>query len=97
MRNFLVLLIISFTITANAHLQYPSTRKTDTADNYFGTKITDPYCWLEDDNSEETKVWVQEQNKVAYGFLEKIPFREDFKKRLLSLNNYAKYSAPFRK
>jgi prolyl oligopeptidase len=97
MRNLLVLLIISYSVTANAQLLYPQTKKTDTVDNYFGTRIADPYRWLEDDNSEETKAWVQEENKISFGFLAKIPFREDFKKRLLSLNNYAKFSAPFRK
>ncbi|MDQ3276741.1 MAG: hypothetical protein M3Q06_00335, partial [Bacteroidota bacterium] len=47
-----------------AQLQYPVTRKVDTVDNYHGTTVADPYRWLEDDNSEETKAWVKAQNKV---------------------------------
>ncbi|MFT3934218.1 MAG: prolyl oligopeptidase family serine peptidase [Chitinophagaceae bacterium] len=99
MRSSLVLLI-TVAITVNIHAQslhYPAARKTDTVDNYFGTKIPDPYRWLEDDNSDSTKAWVQAENKVTFGYLEKIPFRDQFKKRLLALNNYAKYSAPFKK
>jgi prolyl oligopeptidase len=79
MRIFLVLLIIFSTITADARLQYPSTRKADTADSYFGTKIADPYRCPENDNSEETKAFRQRENKVAHGLLEKITFRENFR------------------
>jgi prolyl oligopeptidase len=39
-------------------LQYPANKKTATIDNYFGTKVADPYRWLEDDNSDETRAWV---------------------------------------
>ena len=81
------------TITVN----YPSTTKQlDTIENYHGTDISDPYRWLEDDNSDETIAWVTEQNKVTSGYLSQIPFREDISKRLEKLWNYEKYSSPFK-
>ncbi len=73
---------------------YPDTKKTDQVDDYFGTKVEDPYRWLENDMSDETKSWVVEQNKVTNDYLSQIPFREAIKKRLTELYNYAKYSAP---
>ena len=78
-------------------LQYPATKKMDHTDTYFGVKIADPYRWLEDDNSPETAKWVEEQNKVTFGYLEKIPYRAKVKQRLEKLFNYPKYSAPSRR
>ncbi|MDF2193412.1 prolyl oligopeptidase family serine peptidase [Paraflavitalea sp. CAU 1676] len=75
---------------------YPNTRKTDQVDDYHGVKVADPYRWLEDDNSAETKAWVEAQNKVTFDFLNKIPYRAQMKKRLEELANYPKYSAPDR-
>ncbi len=77
-------------------LNYPTTAKVDTTDTYFGTDVLDPFRWLEDDRSEETEAWVKEQNKVTFGYLEKIPFREDLKKRLEQLWNYEKLGSPFK-
>src|SRR5688572_1616653 len=76
-------------------LDYPQTRKTDQTDDYFGTKVADPYRWLEDQYSEETAQWVEGQNKVTFGYLEQIPFRNKIKERLTQLWNYQKLSAPF--
>ena len=82
---------------AVAQLQYPQTRKTDHVDTYHGTKVPDPYRWLEDDTSAETAAWVEAQNKVTFPYLEKIPFRDDLQRRVKALNDYEKYSAPSRK
>ena len=79
------------------HLPYPQTKKVDTTDDYFGTKIADPYRWLEDDNSEETKKWVEEENKVTFDYLSKIPFRQQVKDRLTQVWNFEKMTAPFRR
>lgn len=76
-------------------LNYPETKKVDTVTNYFGTEVSDPYRWLEDDRSEETGEWVKAQNEVTFGYLENIPFREELEKRLTSLWNYEKLGAPF--
>ncbi len=93
---FLIAVGLHFSATAQA-LQYPKTAKVDHVDTYFGVTVPDPYRWLEDDNSAETAKWVEEQNKVTFGYLEKIPYRTTIKARLEKLYNYPKYSAPFRK
>lgn len=76
--------------------RYPDTKKVEQVDEYFGTKVSDPYRWLENDMSDETKNWVVEENKVTDAYLSKIPFRDAIKKRLTELWNYEKYSAPFK-
>lgn len=75
---------------------YPTTRKADQIDDYHGIKVADPYRWLEDPNSEETKAWVQAQNQVTFGYLQDIPAREQLKQRLTQLWDFAKYSTPFK-
>ncbi len=74
---------------------YPQTKKVDTVDTYFGVEVQDPYRWLEDDRSEETAAWVRAENETTFGYLEKIPFREELKKRLSDLWNFEKVGAPF--
>ena len=78
-------------------LDYPKTTKTDHIDTYFGTKIADPYHWLEDDRSVETKVWVEAQNKVTFDYLTKIPYRNAILDRLKTLVNYPRYTVPSNK
>ena len=78
------------------NVTYPKTKKVDTVTNYFGTQVKDPYRWLEDDMSEETARWVEDQNKTTFGYLENIPFREELKQRLTTLWNYEKVGAPFK-
>ena len=79
-----------------AKLAYPVTKKVDQVDDYFGTKVADPYRWLEDDNAEEVKAWVQAQNAVTFGYLDTIPYRPKIKARLTEIFNYPRYSSPFR-
>ncbi|MEO0901702.1 MAG: prolyl oligopeptidase family serine peptidase, partial [Bacteroidota bacterium] len=76
-------------------VNYPVTKKVDTVDTYFGTEVKDPYRWLEDDRSTETEAWVKTQNAATFGYLDKIPFREDLKNRLEKLWNYEKLGSPF--
>lgn len=92
------LLIISFCPAKEilCQVKYPVTKMADQFDNYFGTQVQDPYRWLEDDNSEETKTWVKQENLVTSNYLSKIPFRDKVKKRLQEMWNYAKYSSPFK-
>jgi prolyl oligopeptidase len=94
-----LLLFTTFVLmnTITAQLTYPTTTKTAQTDDYFGTKVSDPYRWLEDDKSEATKAWVTEQNKVTFSHLDKIPYRKNFKEAIEKVFNYPKYSAPFRK
>ena len=94
-KTLLVLLTITVITSCNRtmknKLEYPVTRKDDVEDSYFGTKVADPYRWLEDDRSLETTSWVKEQNKVTFGYLEKIPYREEIKSRLSKIWNYVEY------
>ncbi|HET6891798.1 MAG TPA: prolyl oligopeptidase family serine peptidase [Pyrinomonadaceae bacterium] len=76
---------------------YPATKKIDHFDTYHNEKIADPYRWLEDENSAETAAWVEAQNRVTFGYLEKIPFRAQIAARLEKLFNYPKYSSPARR
>src|SRR5690606_35919284 len=75
-------------------VNYPITKKVDAVDTYFDNKVPDPYRWLEDDRSDETAQWVKQQNEVTFGYLEKIPFRNQLKKRLEQLWDYEKISVP---
>ena len=83
--------------TPTSSLTYPMTRKSDHVDTYHGTKVPDPYRWLEDDTSAETAAWVTAQNNVTFPYLEKIPFRAALTDRVIKLNDYEKYSAPSQK
>ncbi len=78
-------------------LDYPKTRKVDQVDDYHGTKVEDPYRWLEDDYSEETKAWVEAQNAVTFAYLASLPDREPLRKRLTELWNYPRYGTPFKR
>ncbi len=73
---------------------YPETRKEAVVDDYFGTKVEDPYRWLEDDNSAETKTWIAAQNQVTGAYLKAIPQREAIRKRLAELWNYERIGMP---
>ncbi len=75
---------------------YPKTKKVDQTDVFFGTTVADPYRWLEDDMSEETKAWVTVQNTVTNGYMSQIPFHKKIKDRLTALWNYEKFGAPFK-
>ncbi len=91
---FFIFMFIAVNSFAQTKIEYPNTKKVDQTDDYHGTKVSDPYRWLEDDNSAETKAWVQAENKVTFDYLKQIPEREQLKKRLTELWNYEKYSSP---
>jgi prolyl oligopeptidase len=84
-----------------AHLpspvNYPTTRRMEQTDNYHGTAVADPYRWLEDDNSPDTKDWTARQNEVTFAYLKSIPQRDAIKDRLTKLWNYERYGVPSRK
>ncbi|QSJ15113.1 S9 family peptidase [Nostoc sp. UHCC 0702] len=76
-------------------LTYPSHRQSDQVDNYHGTLVADPYRWLEDPDSEETKAWISAENQITFDYLSEIPAREKIKQRLTKLWDYEKYGIPF--
>ena len=75
---------------------YPVTRKTDQVDTYHGTTVADPYRWLEDDNSAETKAWVVAQNEVTDQFLAAMPQRLPARRIYTELYNFERFGIPFR-
>lgn len=79
-------------------IKYPETRTVDHVDEYHGVKVPDPFQWLENDVREDEEVadWVAAQNKVTFGYLEQLPFRQSIEERITQLWNYEKISAPFR-
>jgi len=89
---------MAFSINSLAQtiIKYPNAKKVDQTDDYHGVKVADPYRWLEDVDSADTKAWVDVQNKITNDYLATIPQREQLKKRLTELWNYEKYSAPFK-
>ena len=87
-------ILASTALVAQQPLQYPVAKKGDQVDVYHGTKVADPYRWLEDDMSPETAAWVEAENKVTFPYLEAIPYRAQLQARVKQLSNYAKYSSP---
>ncbi len=75
---------------------YPETKKVDTVDVYFDTKVSDPYRGLEDDRSAETEAWVKAQNEVTFAYLNAIPFKNELKERLEKIWNFEKVGSPFK-
>ncbi|PTX91287.1 prolyl oligopeptidase family serine peptidase [Opitutus sp. ER46] len=76
--------------------QYPAAARGNVVDDYHGTKVADPYRWLEDLDSPETRAWVETENKLTFGFLEKLPQRAYFRERLTTLWNYPRIGVPFK-
>jgi prolyl oligopeptidase len=96
-KQFLSIFAAGFSLVASAQMTYPITKKVEQTDDYHGTKVADPYRWLEDDRSAETAEWVKAENKVTFDYLEKIPYRKIFKDAIEKVFNYPKYTAPSKK
>jgi prolyl oligopeptidase len=75
-------------------LTYPQARRGDQVDDYHGTKVADPYRWLEDTDSAETHAWVEAENKLTFGYLEQLPHRQEIRDRLTKLWNYERFTTP---
>lgn len=84
-------------MSEKAAMEYPGVRRDDTVEELHGIKIADPYRWLEDPDSEETKAFAEAQNAVTIPYLERCSMRETIKERLTKLWDYPKYSCPFRR
>ncbi len=78
-------------------LKYPETQQVNQIDIYHGVEVADPYRWLEDPDSAETKAWVEAQNQVTFSYLSQIPQREEIKTRLTQVWDYEKYGIPFKR
>jgi len=93
-RGALFLLLLLGTTMAKNY-EYPETTKEDTVDDYHGTKIADPYRWLENSDSPETIAWIKKENAISLPYLEKLPSRGDFQERLTKLLKFERYSPPY--
>lgn len=78
-------------------LNYPPTATVDQVDDYHGTRVADPYHWLEDADSPATRDWVEAQNALTFSFLEQIPAREAIRQRLTQLWDYPRAGAPLKR
>jgi prolyl oligopeptidase len=79
---------------AAPRITYPHAKAVDQIDDYHGTKVADPYRWLEDTDSADTRAWVESENKVTFGYLEQIPYRKAIHDRLTKLWNFERYRVP---
>src|SRR5262245_34948235 len=89
-------LVLGQNQSMNKPFAYPAAKKVDQVDDYHGVKIADPYRWLENPDSPETRAWIEAQNKLTFEFLDRIPERAKIRERLTKLWNYEKYGAPFK-
>lgn len=96
---FFLSALVPVGLFAQSSISYPETPRVSHTDEYHGTKVADPYRWLENDvrESKEVAEWVKAQNKVTFGYLKQIPEREAIRKRLTELWNYERYGAPFKR
>lgn len=98
MKKTIFILVVATVLSSygqkQKNVKYPQTKKGETVDLYFDSKVNDPYRWLEDDKSEETAAWVKAENEVTYDYLSQIPFRNEIKDRLQKLWNYEKIGSP---
>jgi prolyl oligopeptidase len=76
---------------------YPQTKAVEQVDDYHGTPVADPYRWLEDPDSPETRAWIEAQNRLTFDFLGRIPERESLRQRLTELWDYARAWAPVKR
>jgi prolyl oligopeptidase len=89
--------ILSCGVTAalqSPPLEYPPTRQGDVVTDYHGTKVPDPYRWMEDLDSKDVADWIAAQNKVTFDYLQRLPMRETLRKRITELWNYPKTNLP---
>jgi prolyl oligopeptidase len=98
LRYSLIFSVLFLFVSGNAiaQLKYPVTKKVNQVDYYFGTKVSDPYRWLENDTAADTKGWVKEEQAFTEAYLSKIPFREAIKDRLQQIINYQRYRGGFK-
>ena len=91
----LSLLVFLFSsLAAQNAFDYPKAKKVEQVDDYHGTKVSDPFRWMEDTKSADVQSWIEAQNKLTDSYLATIPEREAIKNRLTELWNYERYSAP---
>lgn len=81
---------------AETPLTYPSSLQVDHVDDYHGTAVADPYRWLEDPDSPDSRAWIEAQNQLTFEYLQQIPSRETLRDRITQLWDYEKFGTPFK-
>ncbi len=98
--RFLLMLIAAMAISCSQpdapKLTYPVAKKVDQTDEFFGTKVADPYRWLESSDTPDARAWIDAENKVTFDYLAQIPDRAKIKARLTDIWNYERFGAPSR-
>jgi prolyl oligopeptidase len=92
----LALLVGTTFLQSQSSITYPESKKGTVVDDYHGTRVPDPYRWMEDLDSADVAAWVKAQNAVTFRYLEQLPMREHFRKRITELWDYPKTSLPQR-
>lgn len=89
----------TMTTLANAQspIVYPSAGKENVSEMYFNVRVDDPYRWMENGESDRTRQWITEENKVTQSYFKELSQTGKIKNRLTQLWNYNKMSAPFKK
>jgi prolyl oligopeptidase len=78
-------------------LAYPKAHTVDQVDDYFSTKVSDPYRWMEDVDAPEVKAWIEDENELTRSVLDRVPGREQMQARMMELINFERYTAPVRR
>ncbi len=98
--RLLLMLIAAMAISCSQpdapQLTYPVAKKVDQIDDFFGTKVADPYRWLENSDTPDARAWIDAENKVTFDYLAQIPERARIKARLTDIWNYERFGAPSR-
>jgi prolyl oligopeptidase len=94
MLRVLILLVMIATVAVSRPIDYPKADKGDVVDDYFGTKVPDPYRWLEDPDSPATVAWVKAENVLTAAYMEKLPDRAGFREELTKLLNTQRFTVP---
>lgn len=89
-----VVALLAAGVPAQGKFDYPKPRRGDQVDDYNGIKVADPYRWMEQTDSDETRAWIEAENKLTNSYLATIPERESIKKHLTELWNYERFGAP---
>ena len=97
-KTLFTITMVTITLAMSAQpINYPVTARDNTVDEYFGTKVPDPYRWLENDTSAQTARWVEAENAVTNEYLKRMPQRKHVLERLHEVANYERTGIPFEK
>src|SRR6188474_137896 len=91
---FVIASAFAVSIPAQNGSDYPKAKKVNQVDDYHGTKVSDPFRWMEDTKSSDTQAWIEQENKITNAYLGSIAERDLLRKRFTELWNYERYSAP---